>query len=116
MTYITKDSGKRATFDSGMVRDTTKGKPRFDLISPLDIPYEEQMLYRRAMLMERGCAKYGERNWEKANSIEELHRAKESAYRHFMQWFFGLKDEDHATAVQFNIDEAELIEYKLKNK
>lgn len=29
--FITKDSGKRQEFDSGMVRDTTEGKIQFDL-------------------------------------------------------------------------------------
>ncbi len=56
--YITKDSGKRQQFDTGMQRDTQDGKPRFDLIAPLDLPYEEQMLTRWAKLMARGAAKY----------------------------------------------------------
>lgn len=32
MSFETKDSGKRAEFDSGMVRDTDEGKPRYELI------------------------------------------------------------------------------------
>jgi hypothetical protein len=32
--YITKDSGERQSFETGMVRDTQDGKPRIDLISP----------------------------------------------------------------------------------
>jgi len=116
MTYITKDSGKRATYKSGMVRDTTKGKPRFDLLMAKYIPYDESMLYRWAMLMERGAEKYNERNWEKADSEEEMNRAKESAYRHFMQWYHEVEDEDHASALFFNVNEVESIKYKLTKK
>lgn len=32
--YVTKDSGVRAEYASGMVRDTQDGKPRFDLVIP----------------------------------------------------------------------------------
>ena len=86
MEYRTKDSGVRQEFDSGMVRDTQEGKARWDLLFPVGVPYSEQMLTRAANLMERGMAKYGERNWEKANSQAELDRAKSSATRHLMQW------------------------------
>lgn len=111
--YETKDSGQRQEFESGMVRDLQDGKPRFDLLMPKDVPYEEQMLTRWARLMERGMAKYGERNWEKAEGQEELDRAKASAMRHFMQWMMGEDDEDHAAAVMFNITEAEHVALKL---
>lgn len=98
-----------ARFDSGMIRDTNSNKPRFDLIMPLDVPYELQMLTRWAVHMEKGARHYGERNWEKANGEEELKRFKESAFRHFMQWYCGLEDEDHAVAVMFNITGAERL-------
>lgn len=101
--FVTKDSGERAQFDSGMVRDTDKGKPRFDLLVPLGVPYEAQLLTRFAALMARGAEKYDARNWEQANSHEELERMKSSAFRHFMQWFMGEQDEDHAAATLFNI-------------
>jgi hypothetical protein len=113
--YITKDSGKRELFKSGMVRDFDSDKPRFDLIIPLGQKYEDTLLYRLAMLMNRGTKKYSERNWEKANSREELDRAKSSAFRHFMQWFCEEEDEDHASSLFFNIIEAELIKQKIKN-
>lgn len=69
--FITKDSGKRQDFDSGMRRDIQEGKPRYDLCY---LP----MFTRWAELMDRGAEKYGERNWEKANSKEELERFKSS--------------------------------------
>lgn len=111
--YATKDSGDREEFDSGMVRDTNGGKPRFDLLIPKGIPYEELYLTRVARLYERGAVKYTPRNWEKANSQEELDRALESAFRHFMQWYAGETDEDHAAAVFFNVNEVETIKTNL---
>lgn len=109
-----KDSGKRLHFDSGMVRDVDDTKPAFDLIVPENIPYDKLMLTRWAELLRKGAIKYARRNWEKANSQEELDRAKASAFRHFMQWFSGESDEDHAAAVFFNINEVETIKYKMK--
>jgi hypothetical protein len=66
------------------------------------------------MLMNRGAVKYGDRNWEKANSQEELDRFKASAFRHFMQWMAGEDDEDHASAVMFNLSGAEMVKQKMK--
>jgi hypothetical protein len=94
--YITKDSGIRATFESGFQRDTNEGKPRYDLI-PVS------MLTRLAELYARGAIKYGDSNWQLAKTPEEINRFKESAWRHFIQWQSGEDDEDHASAVVFNI-------------
>lgn len=107
-----KDSGQRLQFESGMVRDVDDSKPAFDLVIPEGIPYDKLMLTRWAELLRKGAIKYSRRNWEKANSQEELDRAKASAFRHFMQWFSGETDEDHAAAVFFNINEVETIRYK----
>lgn len=114
--FETKDSGVRAEYKSGMVRDTQAGKPRFNLMYPLGIPYDEQMLTRLAMLLERGMDKYGWRNWEKADSDEELIRFKESAHRHFIQWLTGETDEDHASAAIFNLIAAEYVKYRMAQK
>jgi hypothetical protein len=114
MEFKTKDSGKRAEFNSGMVRDTSEGKARFDLLLPEGIPYNEQILTRCAELMARGAFKYSERNWEKANSEDELKRMKESALRHCVQWACGETDEDHAAAVYFNIMAYETTKYKVR--
>lgn len=115
-TFVTKDSGKRQNYKSGMRRDLQKGKARFDLIIPETEKYEETLLYRWAGLMERGAVKYGFRNWEKANSKEELDRFKASAIRHFMQWFSDETDEDHAVAILFNINAAEYVKNKMSKK
>ena len=69
------------------------------------------------MLSKRGADKYGARNWELANSVEEMERFKSSASRHFVQWMSDLNDgEDHAVAVLFNINAAEFLKQKLQNK
>ena len=114
--YITKDSGKRQEYNSGMVRDTQEGKPNFLLCIPENVPYEEQLLTRFASLMTRGAEKYYDRNWEKANSKEEMDRFKSSALRHMMQWVCDEDDEDHASAVLFNITAYETTKYKLRNE
>lgn len=113
--FITKDSGQRKEFCTGMQRDADSDKPRFDLIMPFDLPYEQQMLTRWANLMKRGAQKYSARNWEKASTQEELDRFMESAFRHFIQWFTGETDEDHAVAVMFNITGAEYVKWKRRN-
>jgi len=107
--YNTKDSGKRVSYKSGMNRDIQEGKPRFDLIVPQDVPYDQTVLYKWAMLMERGMTKYGYRNWEKSNSKDELNRFKSSAFRHFMQWFCEEDDEDHCAAIMFNVAAVERL-------
>lgn len=105
--FVTKDSGERVQFDSGMRRDTNKGKPRFDLLVPEKIAYKDQLLTRFAELMARGAEKYDARNWEQGIGEEELARFRESAFRHFFQWLCGETDEDHAVATIFNIMGAE---------
>lgn len=113
--FVTKDSGSRKEFSSGMKRDTNEGKARFDLLLPLGVPYKEQMITRLAELLARGAVKYETRNWERAKGQEEIDRFKESAFRHFMQWISGETDEDHASAVMFNIIGAETTKYKMEH-
>ena|SRR5215475_12404146 len=115
MSFETKDSGRRAEFPSGMVRDVNDEKPRFSLIMPKDMPYGEQLLTRWAALMTRGRDKYGERNWEKAVSEKEMERFRDSGLRHMMQWMGDETDEDHAAAVCFNLQGAEYVKWKLKH-
>lgn len=111
--WETKDSGKRASYESGMVRDTNENKARYDLMIPKGIPLRETLIYRFAMLLYRGSLKYAARNWEQANSEEELDRFKESSFRHYMAWYCNEKDEDHGAAVLFNINAYEATEYKM---
>lgn len=113
--FVTKDSGQRMDYPSGMRRDVQTGKARFDLIFPEGVPYQDQLLTRFAELLMRGAEKYGENNWQLANSEEELRRFKASALRHMIQWHCGETDEDHATAVIFNLMAYENTKRKLES-
>jgi hypothetical protein len=104
--FETKDSGERVKFASGMTRDTDNGKPRYDLI-PLE------PMRRLADLYARGTVKYGSRNWEQANTIDEIQRFRASAMRHMYQYLAGERDEDHMAAVVFNLFAAEQTDAKL---
>lgn len=108
--FVTKDSGERQKFESGMVRDTTKDKIDYSLL------FDGDMLHRWAGLLTRGAVKYAKRNWMKATGKEELERFRESATRHFFQWMFNETDEDHAAAVLFNINGYEFVKSKLEAK
>ncbi len=101
--FTVKDSGSREKYDSGMVRDVTEAKVDYSLA--LDGP----MFERYAAHMTKGSKKYDKRNWMKAIGPEELARFRESALRHFFQWYRGDTDEDHAAAVFFNITGAEYV-------
>jgi hypothetical protein len=90
--FVTKDSGKRAQFKSGAVRDTAEGKGRFDLI-----PWVA--MRRVAQLYQRGAEKYADRNWEKG--IEQS-RMLDSLIRHSGDYAMGERSEDHAAAIVFN--------------
>lgn len=91
--YKTKDSGKRRIMKSGSQRDSRAGKGRYDLIPAY--PY-----YRLAQLYERGGIKYTARNWEKGQPLSVY---LDSAERHLNEFKMGMRDEDHATAVSWNM-------------
>jgi hypothetical protein len=107
--FITKDSGQRMLFESGMQRDTDNGKlkPHLCMSGP--------MFARWAGLMTRGAEKYDDDNWMKAEGQAEYDRFRASAFRHFFQWWNGETDEDHAAAVFFNINGSEYVRQKMKN-
>lgn len=102
-TFEVKDSGARASFDSGMVRDVTDDKVDYLLV--LDGP----MFERWAAHMTAGAKKYAKRNWMLANGEAEYERFRESALRHLLMWLRGDRDEDHAAAVIFNLNGAEYV-------
>lgn len=105
--FVIKDSGERKAFSGGMVRDITEGKTDYSLV--LDGP----MFDRWAVHMTKGASKYAKRNWMLATGQEELERFRESALRHFIQWYRGAIDEDHASAVFFNVNGHEYVKGKL---
>jgi hypothetical protein len=106
--FVTKDSGERQSFETGMVRDVQKGKARFDLVW-------KPLLWRWAELMGRGAEKYGENNWMKAATEEERNRFLASAERHMQQYLRGDYDEDHAAAVIFNLAGAEYVRQRINS-
>jgi len=90
-----KDSGKREEFATGSRRDSREGKGRFDLLF-MGMP---EALRRLAVLLERGAAKYGDRNWEKGQPIS---RYIDSAVRHLHRAAQGQVDEDHLIQAAWN--------------
>lgn len=88
------DSGERQSFTTGAVRDTGKGKGRFDLLSPF-------AAFRRAKWVELGAEKYTDRNWEKGIPVS---RCLCSAIRHLTMYSLGCRREDHLAAASFNIE------------
>ena len=108
--FTIKDSGKRESFESGMVRDVAEDKIDFTLA--LDGP----MFKRLAIHLTKGAKKYSKRNWMKAAGTAELERFKESAVRHFFQWLAGDTDEDHAAAVLFNINGVEYVKARMETE
>lgn len=108
--FTIKDSGARAEFDSGMVRDTEDDK--VDYLNLFDV--FEPMGTRLAAHLTKGRKKYpdaasGVPNWKLAEGDEEYQRYRRSAARHMKQWLAGDTDEDHAAAVLFNINGAEHV-------
>lgn len=113
--FTVKDSGTRQEFASGMMRDTGEGKTRFWRVAA------GPMLRRWAEHLGKGAKKYpdvapGVSNWTLAEGDVEAQRFKESAFDHFMQWFYGETDEDHAAAVFFNINGHEYVRARQKKE
>lgn len=88
-----KDSGTRTEFDTGAVRDGRTNKGRFDLLPIM-------ALFRLAKHYERGCLKYGDRNWEKGIPISKY---IDSALRHLLKAMCGFSEEHHLTSALWNI-------------
>lgn len=101
--FQVKDSGEREQYKSGMQRDVSAGKTDYSLV------FDGPMFERWAEHLTKGAKKYNKRNWMLANGDKELERFKESALRHFIQWYRGEIDEDHAAAVFFNINGSEYV-------
>lgn len=109
--FVVKDSGERIQFASGSLRDTATGKLKWSRIT------FGPMMRRWAQHLTTAEAKYpdvapGVPNFTLIKTEEEYERYRESAFRHFMSWFHGETDEDHAAAVYFNINGVELIKEK----
>jgi hypothetical protein len=115
--FVTKNSGTKAHHSDGVVRDTDKGKPRFDLMFPKGVPFSEQLITRVAELYERGGQSYGYRNWENSSTEETLEHHEAALMRHVIRFLTGEEDgEDHAAAVVWNVNAVDLCRRKLALK
>lgn len=90
--YVIKDSGKRQQFSTGANRDIQEGKGRYDLLPT-------RALALLARHFEKGCLKYGDRNWEKGMPLS---RYLDSAMRHGFKYLQGETDELHDVAAAWN--------------
>lgn len=111
-TFEVKGGGPQTIGAGGMVRSAVGDKTDFSLA------LDGAMFRRWADHLTRATrppASYPKRNWLKATTGDltarraTMERAKESAVRHFMQWYRGDSDEDHAAAVFFNINVHETV-------
>lgn len=113
-TFVVKDSGERQKFESGMSRDVTTGKVQIGRV------FDGPMLKRWAEHITKGATKYpdirpGVPNWTLASGEEELARFKDSAARHFWEWYTNSNpSEDSAAGIFFNVNGAEFVKEKLR--
>jgi hypothetical protein len=86
------DSGQRAQFSTGAVRDASIGKGHFDSIPPV-------ALRKLAKRFEDGSRKYKRANWMKGIPLSHY---ENSLTRHILAWKEGDESEDHAGAIIWN--------------
>lgn len=91
MDHVTLDSGKRAEYGSGMVRDTEDGKERFDLLYPLNVPYEAQLVTRAFTWVDQNGP-----TWTVDDVEEHLGRLHEDIHEHIVRWVLEDQSGDHA--------------------
>jgi hypothetical protein len=113
--FVIKDSGQRQEFDGGAMRDTEDGKLDYSNL----FVWFEPMGTRYVEHMTKGRSKYpdpepGVPNWSLFEATPEtLARTQRSLDRHYKAYRMGLKDEDHAAAILFNLNLAEKIRQAL---
>ena len=88
-----KVEGQPRQFATGAVRNTAKGKGRFDLLPML-------ALREVAKVCEQGAAIYGPRNVEKGIPLSSF---IDSAFRHIACVMEGMVDEPHAAQAAWNM-------------
>lgn len=88
-----KFSGKKEEYLGGATRDSSEGKGRYDLISPL-------FLRRLALVLEKGAKNHGDNNWKGGIKYSRL---IDSSLRHISQYNSGMRDEDHIIQAVCNL-------------
>ena len=106
--FETKNSWDNIEYSWWAKRENKSGKVRYDLI-----PLPE--LKRLAELYTRWAEIYWARNWEKWD-LEYAENCKQSAFRHFFQYMNGESDEDHFSAILWNLFTIEALKRINKNK
>ncbi len=99
--YELRTTGRKEKFDTGSQRDSNRGRGRFDLIPAM-------VLFRDAILYEKGAEKYGDDNWQKGQPSK---RYAESIFRHYVCYMIGDRKEDHLAALRWNAGGIEFNEY-----
>lgn len=87
------EKSNKRVFESGSQRDDDTNKP---LVNHLD-PY---VRLRYGYLLREGANKYGKNNWRLGQPTET---ALESLHRHLAKFELGCVDEDHLSAIIFNV-------------
>lgn len=90
--HLSEKNPKRV-FESGSQRDDDSNKP---LVNHLD-PYVRM---RYGYLLREGANRYGKNNWRLGQPTET---ALESLHRHLAKFEMGCVDEDHLSAIIFNV-------------
>lgn len=83
----------KTQFETGAQRDDDEGKPRPDFIDP-------RFLLRVGEFLVEGAKHYGDFNFDKGIPSQ---RYMAAALRHLLKYYAGQRDEDHLSAVVFNI-------------
>lgn len=84
---------KMQKHESGAIRENKENKPKFELISPI-------VLEKLAIHFSLGAKEHGDRNWEKGLPLSNFIA---SAGRHLNAIKLGKTDEDHESALLWNI-------------
>jgi hypothetical protein len=117
--FTVKAGGPQTIGAGGMVRSSGEGKVDYTLA------LDGVLFNRWAEHLDRATKPrgdfpgYAKRNWMQAiNGTPEertqvMDRARVSAFRHFLQWLRGERDEDHAAAVLFNLNVFETVKESL---
>lgn len=96
------DTGARAQYKTGAVRDASTGKGHFHSIPP-------QALRRIAKRFEDGARKYAKDNWMKGIPLSHY---QDSMIRHVLAWAEGDTTEDHIGAILWNAACADWTEHE----
>ena len=88
-----RDDNTKRIFETGSQRDDDTNKPLVNHLSAY-------LRLRFGYLLRMGANKYGKNNWQKGQPTEA---AIESLHRHLAKYELGDRNEDHLSAIVFNV-------------